>query len=126
MATKDILKAREENCRSTEDYVNLSKEVFKAFGDKKWASSLIEDGADWAETVDDFLHLASGAAEVLKDKTTASVTNQIIQPENGVMCLNPSLVWVRCNTNNFCLNHHLSQPPVTHANKPCIVTDFLK
>ena len=69
MATKEELQEKEESCQSTEDYANLSKEVFKDLSDKEWANSLIDEGADWAETADDFVHLASAAAEVLEDKT---------------------------------------------------------
>jgi hypothetical protein len=63
MATKEELEEKEEDCESTEDYVELAKEVVKELSDKDWAGNLMEEAVDWAETTDDFIILAKGSME---------------------------------------------------------------
>ena len=43
MATKEELEEKEEDCESTEEFVELAKEVVKELSDKEWAGNLIEE-----------------------------------------------------------------------------------
>ena len=66
MATKEELEKKEEDCESTEDYVELAKEVVKELSDKDWAGDLMEEAVDWAETTDDFIILAPSKDVLVK------------------------------------------------------------
>ncbi|RJQ56859.1 MAG: hypothetical protein C4530_13945, partial [Desulfobacteraceae bacterium] len=68
MGLKEDLEAKEQQCQTTEDFVNLAKEVMEGVSDKEWADRLFEDGAYWAAASGDFLALAKGALQVFGDK----------------------------------------------------------
>ena len=71
MATKEELQEKEEDCESTEDYVNLVKEVITDLDDKEWAGELMEEAVDWAETtvttIGGASHLVLGRYEAATD-----------------------------------------------------------
>ena len=71
MGLKEDLEAKEQECQTTEDFVNLAKEVMQGVSDKEWADRLFEDGAYWAAAADDFAALAKGALEIFEDKEKA-------------------------------------------------------
>ena len=60
MANKEELEEKAEDCETTEEFVELAKEVVNDLSDKEWAANLIEEGVEWAETTDDFIVLGKG------------------------------------------------------------------
>ncbi len=60
MATREELEEKAEDCETTEEFIELAKEVFNELTDKEWAANLIEEGVEWAETTDDFIVLGKG------------------------------------------------------------------
>ena len=71
MGLKEELEEKAESCQSTEDFVELAKEVMSGVSDKEWAERLFEDAVYWAETAGDFTALTWGAVEVFQDKNRA-------------------------------------------------------
>ena len=65
MATREELEEKAGECQTAEDYVSLAKEIVDALSDKDWATSLIEEGAEWGQTVDEFILYAKSSLEVL-------------------------------------------------------------
>ena len=70
MTTEDELKEKYEQCQSTEDYAAVAVGAAE-IGNKEWAEELIDEGADWAEAAEDFIHLAKGVTQALGDKERA-------------------------------------------------------
>ena len=68
MSTKEELEEKAESCQTAEDYVAVAKEVVKDLSDQQWAGELIDEGAEWAQSVDELIVLAKGAEEALGDK----------------------------------------------------------
>lgn len=68
MGTKEELKERAGDCQVTEDYINVVTDIISGIGDKDWALEVLEEGAEWAGTADEFLQFAGCAVEVLGNK----------------------------------------------------------
>jgi len=76
MATREELEEKAGDCQTTEDYVDVAKEIVNALSDKEWATSLIEEGAEWAQTTDECIALAKSSSEVLENKEKSRASSK--------------------------------------------------
>jgi hypothetical protein len=68
MSTKEELEEKAEGCQTSEDYVNVAGEFVKELSDKSRAAELLDEGAEWAQTVDELILFAKSAGDVLEDQ----------------------------------------------------------
>ena len=60
MSTKEELEEKAEGCQTSEDYVNVAREIAQELSDTQWAGELLDEGAEWAQTVDELILFAKG------------------------------------------------------------------
>ena len=67
MSTKAELEEKAEGCQTSEDYVGVAREIVQDLSDKSWAGELLDEGAEWAQTVDELVMFAKCATEEEKE-----------------------------------------------------------